>query len=201
MTFLVIAPATEGHGCRAMPGGYCRNNGTRGSPDVVKVGPPHVGPPRRRSRPRHKTSRWAPHLSRDDQANTASTTTTTDRGTPWGTLNPAEDMVVPGTPTPGRRPGSPPGTNLHTREEDKFASPGWKPPKNLGAKKMEAPWRTGTEKLAVSVRPHGKGGRPHLTPVRRILGREEATSPPKKSREGFSRQNPSCPKCAPVVSS
>ena len=70
----------------------------------------------------------------------------------------AEDVEVPGTPTPGRRPGSPPETNLHTREEDKLASPGWKLPEDLGAKKMEAPWGTGTEKLPVSVRPHGKGG-------------------------------------------
>ena len=119
---------------------------------------------------------------------------------PGDPLNPEEDVEVPGTPTPSRRPCSPLGTNLHTCEEDEFASPGWKPPKNLGAKKMEAPWRTGTEKLSVSVRPHGKGGRPHLTPVRRILGREEATSPPKKSPEGFSRQNSSSPKGAPVVS-
>ena len=33
-----------------MRGGYCRNCGTRGSPDAVKVGPPLVGPPRRRTR-------------------------------------------------------------------------------------------------------------------------------------------------------
>ena len=72
------------------------------------------------------------------------------------TPNPADDAQVPGTRTPGRRPGSSPGANLHTHEEDKLASPGWKLPEDLGAKKMEAPWGTGTEKLSVSVRPPWK---------------------------------------------
>ena len=67
-------------------------------------------------------------------------------------------MEVPGTPTPGTRPGSPLGAILHTREEDELASPGWKLPKDLGAKKMEAPWGAGTEKLSVSVRPLEKVG-------------------------------------------
>ena len=40
---------------------------------------------------------------------------------------------------PGRRPGSSPGTNLQTLEEDRLASPGWKLLEDLGAKKMEAP--------------------------------------------------------------
>ena len=74
-------------------------------------------------------------------------------GDPLGPLNPKADTEVPGTLAPGRRPGSPPGTNLHTCEEDELASPGWKPPEDLGAKKMEAPWGAGTEKLSVSVRP------------------------------------------------
>ena len=68
-------------------------------------------------------------------------------------LNPEEDVEVPGTPTPGRRAGSPPGTNHHTREEDELASPGWKPPEDLGAKKMEAPWGAGTENMSFPVRP------------------------------------------------
>ena len=72
---------------------------------------------------------------------------------PGSPFNPEEDMEVPGTPTPDRRPGSPPGANLHMRKEDELASPGWKLPEDLGAKKMEAPWGTGTEKLSVSVRP------------------------------------------------
>ena len=42
----------------------------------------------------------------------ASTTKAKDLGTPRGPLDPEADMEVPGTPTPGRRPGSPPGTNL-----------------------------------------------------------------------------------------
>ena len=38
------------------------------------------------------------------------------------------------------------------REEDELASPSWKPPKDLGAKKMEAPWGGRGEK-AVSPCP------------------------------------------------
>ena len=61
----------------------------------------------------------------------------------WGTFrghpNPADDAEVPGTRTPGRRPGSPPGSSLRTSEEDKLASSGWKLLEDLGAKKMEAP--------------------------------------------------------------
>ena len=75
-----------------------------------------------------------------------------------GPLDPEDGVEVPGTPTPGRRLGSPPGANLHTREEDKLASPGWKLTEDLGAKKMEAPWGTGTEKLSVSIRPLEKVG-------------------------------------------
>ena len=55
------------------------------------------------------------------------------------TLNPADDAEVPGTRTPGRRPGSPPGCSLCTTEEDKLASSGWNLLEDLGAKKMEAP--------------------------------------------------------------
>ena len=97
---------------RTMPAGYCRNSGTWGSPDAVKVGPPHVGPPRRRSRPRHKTGRWPPHLPHGVPAHAASTTKARDSGTVRGPLDPEAGVEVPGTPTPGRRPGSPPGTNL-----------------------------------------------------------------------------------------
>ena len=87
------------------PGGYCRNSGTWGSTDAVKVGPPPVGPPRRRSRPRFKTGRWAPHLPHHDQTSTASTTTAKDRGTPRG------------PPQPGRRRGGPgdPGARQEAR--------------------------------------------------------------------------------------
>ena len=90
----------------------CRNSGTWGSPDAVKVGPPHVGPPRRHSRPRHKTGRCPPHLPHGVRMNTASTTKAKDQRTPRGPLYPEADMEVPGTPAPGRRPGSPPGTSL-----------------------------------------------------------------------------------------
>ena len=52
----------------------------------------------------------------------------------------------------GRRPGSSPGTNLRTREEDRFASPGWKLLEDLGAKKMEAP-RGDRDRKGVSLCP------------------------------------------------
>ena len=39
----------------------------------------------------------------------------------------------------GRMPGSPPGSNLHTSEEDRLANSGWKLLQDLGAKKREAP--------------------------------------------------------------
>ena len=54
------------------------------------------------------------------------------------TLNPADDTEVPGTRTPGRRPGSPPGSSLRKSGEDKLAGSGWKLLEDLGAKKMEA---------------------------------------------------------------
>ena len=61
-------------------------------------------------------------------------------GRPLGVdLNSADDAEVPRTPIPGRRPDSPPGTNLRTSEEDRLASSGWKLLEDLGAKKMEAP--------------------------------------------------------------
>ena len=37
----------------------CRNSGTWGSPNAAKLGPPPVGPPRRRTRQGVKTDRWA----------------------------------------------------------------------------------------------------------------------------------------------
>ena len=60
------------------------------------------------------------------------------QGTPGPPFDPADDAEVPGTPMPGRRPGSSPGTNLRTPEEDRLASPGWKLLEDLGAKKTEA---------------------------------------------------------------
>ena len=139
----------------------------------------------------------APHLPRGDQANAASTTTAKDPGAP---LNPEEDVEVPGTPTPGRRPGAPPGTNLHTREEDELASPGWKLLEDLGAKKTEAPRGDRDGKGVNPCPPALQKWATAPNPLRRILGREEATSLPKKNPEGFSCQNPSSPKGAPVVS-
>ena len=135
-----------------MPGGYCRNSGTWGSPDAVKVGPSHMGPLRRHSRPRHKTGRWPPHLPHGVPTRAASTSKARNLGTLRAPLDPEDGVEVPGTPTPGRRPGSP--------------------------------------------RP-AKGGRPHLTSLRRILGRKEATSPPKKNAEGFSRLKPPPPQRCP----
>ena len=61
-------------------------------------------------------------------------------GSPSGvTLNPADDAEVPGTRTPGRRPGSPLGSSLRKSEEDKIAISVWKFLEDLGAKKMEVP--------------------------------------------------------------
>ena len=54
------------------------------------------------------------------------------------TLNPADDAEIPGTRTPGRRPGSPSGSSLRMSEEDKLASSCWKFLEDLGAKKMDA---------------------------------------------------------------
>ena len=190
----------KGVAAGTMPGGYCRNSETWGSPDAVKVRPPHLGPPRRHSRPRHKTGRWSP---------------------PSGPRRPDEHGIdnqgkgpgdPPRPPRPGRRHGGPgdpgarqearltPGNQPPAREEDKLTSPGWKLLEDLGAKKMEA-LRGRRRKNCQSLSAlHGKGGRPHLPPLRKILGREEATSPLKKNPEGFSSQNPSDPKAAPVVS-
>ena len=104
--------------------GMCPNSGTWGSPDAVKLGQPHVGPPRRRSTLRHKIGRWAPHLPHGVPMRAASTNKARDPGTLRGPLDPEADVEVPGNPTPGRRPGSSPGTNLRTREEDRLGSPG-----------------------------------------------------------------------------
>ena len=119
----------------------------------------------------------------------------------------------PGSPQPGRRRGGLedpdarqearliPGNQPPVRKEDKLASPGWMLPEDLCAKKTEVPWGKGRKSCqSMSALPR-KGGPPHLTPLRRILGQEEATSPTKKNPEGFSRQNPSNPKGAPVGSS
>ena len=101
---------------------------------------------------------------------TASTTEAKDRGTPWGPLDPEADIEVPGTPAPGRRPGSPPGTN---------------PP----------------EKLSVSVRPPWKRLAAIPTPSEKNTWmRRGHVASYKENPEGFSRQNPSGPKGAPVVS-
>ena len=80
-----------------------------------------------------------PHLPHGNRTRTASTTTTKDRMAFRGHPQPGDDAEVPGTRTPGRRPGSPPGSSLRTGEEDKLASSFWKLLEDLGAKKMEAP--------------------------------------------------------------
>ena len=183
-----------------MPGVYCRNSGTWGSPDAVKVGPPHVGPPKRFSRPRHKTSRWAPHMPHSVPMCAASTNKARDPGTLRGPLDPEAGMEVPGT----RRPA---GGQAHPREPTPARVKRISLPALAGSsQKTLAPrrWRRrggqGRKSCqSLSALP-GKGGRPYLPPLRRILGREEATSPPKKNPKGFSRQNPSGPKGAPVVS-
>ena len=116
-------------------------------------------------------------------------------GTPGPPLNPSEDVEVPGTQTPGRRPDSLPGTNPHTREEDKLASPGWKLTEDLGAKKMEAPRGAGTEKLSVPVRPHGKGGRCTYPPLEEYLDEKMPRRPLRRTRRGFPAKTPPAPGC------
>ena len=74
-------------------------------------------------------------------------------GEPSGvTPNPADDVEVPGTRMPGRRPGSPPGSSLCKSGEDKLGSSGWKLLEYLGAKKIEAP-RGDTVGKGVSLYP------------------------------------------------
>ena len=77
----------------------------------------------------------------------------------WGTfrchLNPADDTEVLGTRTADRRPGSPPGPNLHTSEENKLASSGWKLLEDLGAKKTGAPRGDTIGKGVCRVLDHG----------------------------------------------
>ena len=142
MNFLVIALVAEGRVRRDYPGGYCHNSGTRGSPDAVKVGPPPVGPPRRQTRQGFNTGRCPPPIC--PTATRQGRHQQSRLGTGWPsrvTLNPADDAEVPGTRTPGRRLGSPPGSSLHTSEEDKLASSGWKLLEDLGTKKTKAPRR------------------------------------------------------------
>ena len=104
------------------------------------------------------------------------------------------DMEVPGTPTPGRRPGSPPGTNLRMRKEDEPACPGWKLPEDLGIKKMEAPWGTGMEKLSVSVRPPWKRWATAPTPSEEYLDEKKAYRPLRRTRRGFPAKTPPAPR-------
>ena len=101
----------------------CRNSGTWGSPDAVKVGPLHEGPPRIHSRPRNKTGRWAPHLPHGVVARATSATKTKDSGTLWVPLNPEPTVRLPGTPMPGRRPGSVPGANAQNAKEISLPAP------------------------------------------------------------------------------
>ena len=174
-----------------MPGGYYRNSGTWGSPDAVKVGPPHVGPPRRHSRPRHKTGGWAPICP-------AATRRTRHRQPRQRTGGP------PGPPSTrkktwrSRGPRRPAGGQAHSREptstRTEKMSPGWKLPEDLGAKKMEAPWGAGTEKLSVSVRPPGKGGRPHLTPSEEYLDERKPRRLIRRIQRGFPAKTPPSPR-------
>ena len=101
----------------------CRNSGTWGSPDAVKVGPPHEGPPRTHSRPRHKADRWASHLPHGVVAHATPATKTKDSGTLRVPLNPEARVRLPGTPMPGRRPGSVPGTDAQNAKEISLPAP------------------------------------------------------------------------------
>ena len=140
---MVIAPAAEGRGYRDYARGLLSQQWNMGSPDAVKVGPPHVGPPRRLSRPRHKTGRWAPHLPHDD-------------GIDNHGKGPGDPLGPPSTRQKtwrSRGPRRPAGGQAHPQEPTSTRAKRISFPEDLGAKKMEAPWGTGTEKLSVSVRP------------------------------------------------
>ena len=52
------------------------------------------------------------HLPHGIPTHAASANKAKSPGTLWGPLDPEAGVEVPGTPTPGRRPGSFPGTNL-----------------------------------------------------------------------------------------
>ena len=92
-----------------------------------------MGPPRRHSRPRHKTGRWAPHLPHGVRTNTASTTKAKDRGTLRGPSTQKQTWRS-GVPSARQEDRLTPGNQPPTREEDKLASPGWKLLEDLGAK-------------------------------------------------------------------
>ena len=62
-------------------------------------------------------------------------------------------MEVPVNPGARQEARLTPGSQPPTSEEDKLASPGWKLPEDLGAKKMEAPRGAETQKLSVSIHP------------------------------------------------
>ena len=109
-----------------------------GFPDAVKVGPSHMGPPRRHSRPRHKTGRCPPHLPHGVPTRATSTTKAKDPRTLRGPLDPEAGLEVPGP----RRPAgglAHPGNQPPVRKEDKLACPSWRLLEDLGAKKMVAP--------------------------------------------------------------
>ena len=119
-----------------------------------------------------------PHPPHGVPTHTAPTTKAKDPGILRGPLYREAGMEVPRTPTPGRRPGSTPGTNLHTRE----CQPRLEAPRRLG-RQEDGGAKGGRRRKSYQPLPAlpKKGGWTHLPPLRRILGREEATSPPKEN--------------------
>ena len=75
------------------------------------------------SRPRHKTGRWAPHLPHGIVAHATSATKAKDSGTLRVPLDPEASFRLPGTPMPGRRPGSVPGANVQNAKEISLPAP------------------------------------------------------------------------------
>ena len=65
----------------------------------------------------------------------------------------------------------------------------------MGAKKMEAPWGAGTEKLSVSVRPLEKvGDRTYHPPSEEYLDDKKPRRPLSRSRRGFPAKTPPAPR-------
>ena len=125
----------------------------------------------------------------------ASRTKARDSGTLWGPLDPEAGMEVPGTPTPGRRPSSSPGANLHTRAK-RISLPAqagssqktWAP--RRWRRRGGQGWKTCQSLSALP----GKGGRPHLTPSEEYLDEKKPRRPLRRTRRGFPAKTPPAPR-------
>ena len=97
------------------------------------------GPTKKANKAKVQDCQMGPHLPHGNQASTASTTATKDRGTSRGPLQPGRRRGGPGDPDARQEARSPPGSSLHTSKEDKLASSCWKLLEDFGAKKTKVP--------------------------------------------------------------